>query len=77
MSIIWDLVSSLMSGLPVEKIVEKHLVSETVEKPHRNDPAHEERLKKLIERNPRFSDPIYKKNVQNLIERHRQFEKKE
>lgn len=80
MSIIWELVSSFIAGLPAEKIV-KPIVLKTVEKPLVSncpgDPAHEERFEKLIERNPRFGDPIYKRNVQRLIERNRQFETKE
>jgi hypothetical protein len=72
MSIIWDLVSSLASALPFEKIVERPHAPD-----YRNDPAHEQHFEKLIERNRRFSDPIYKKNVQDLIERNRRFEKEE
>ena len=80
MSIIWEIVSNLLSGLPIEKIV-KPIALKTVEKPpvsdYPSDLAHDERSKKLIERNRRFSDPIYKKNVEGLIERNRQFEKEQ
>jgi hypothetical protein len=57
-----------MWGQPVRKTADQPSVS------YSNDPAHEEHIKELIERNPRFSDPIYKKNVQKLIERNRRLE---
>jgi len=76
MSIIWDLVGSLLSSLPFEKIWRQPVTKSvgTTLVLYSNDPAHEMHFKELVERNPRFNDPVYKKNVQKLIERNRKLE---